>query len=61
LVARSRHKNAVELNRCRNPYGIVIHPALLDEKICAGLGGESQSMGVVSGSGNLGDRVAPWP
>jgi hypothetical protein len=40
-VARSRHKNGVERNRGADPYGILIQPGPLDEKICAAPRGEA--------------------
>jgi hypothetical protein len=38
-VARSRHNNAVELDRGSSPYGILRQPAPLGKNICEMVGG----------------------
>jgi hypothetical protein len=60
-VARSRHNNGVERNRGADPYGILIQPEPLDEKICTNLGGEWLRIGKMRGCGSWGDQSAPWP
>jgi hypothetical protein len=59
FVARSRHKNAVERNRCSAPFGIVIQPVALDEKISEVLGGKWLTGGGMIARGSGVDQSAP--
>jgi hypothetical protein len=51
-VARSRHKNFVELNRCATPYGILIQPDPLEKRFRGGVDGWPALLG--GGKGNEG-------
>jgi hypothetical protein len=45
FVARSRHKNFVELNRCAIPFGILIQPVPLEKRFRGGVGGWPMRLG----------------
>jgi hypothetical protein len=57
FVARSRHKNFVELNRCATLFGILVQPDLLEKRFRGGVGGWPTFLGGGKGDEGQGTGV----